>query len=149
MNISLICSSGGHLYELFSLENFWKQYTRFWVTFDKHDVHYLLEQERVYYAYHPTNRHLFNMLRNFSLAWRILKKEGPDVLITTGAGLAVPFIYVAKIFKIHTIYIESLARVENLSLSGKLVYWITDRFYVQWPSLETKYRRAIFRGRVT
>lgn len=148
MKISLVCSTGGHLYELFLLKKFWRQYPRFWVTFDRGDAHYLLEDEKVYFAYSPTNRNVVNLLRNALIAWRIIVQEKPNVIITTGAGVGVPFVYVAKLFKVKTIFIESLTRPENLSLSGKMTYWVVDRFYVQWPSLARHYGRAQYRGRV-
>ena len=44
--IGLICSSGGHLFQLYSLEEFWKEFKRFWVTFEKEDTNYLLKMRR-------------------------------------------------------------------------------------------------------
>ena len=82
------------------------------------------------------------------LSFKILNKERPDLIISTGAGIAVPFIYIAKIFKIKTIYIESLTRVEKLSLTGKLIYPIVDLLLVQWPELEKKYSKAKFKGQI-
>ncbi len=144
MKLCLVCSSGGHLFELNSLEDFWKKHERFWVTFPSSDVEYILQKEKVYFAYHPTNRNIFNLFRNFILAVKILNKERPNVVITSGAGVGVPFIYIAKMLSIKTIYIESLTRIKDISLSGKLVYSVTDYFLVQWPDLAKKYRKAIY-----
>lgn len=148
MKLVLVCSAGGHFYELYTLRGVWQRYPHFWATFAQEDTRDLLAEERVYFTYHPTNRHLMNLLRNFALALRLLRRERPDVLISTGAGVSVPFIYAAKLLHIRTIYIESLARITDLSLSGKLVYPIVDRFYVQWPQLAVRYKRAHYAGRV-
>ncbi|RLN07866.1 hypothetical protein C2845_PM11G10190 [Panicum miliaceum] len=47
-------------------------------------------------------------------------------------------------------YIESIARVKKLSLSGLLLYKlrIADQFFVQWPQLQQKYPRAYYAGRL-
>ena len=82
------------------------------------------------------------------LAFKILKEERPRVLISTGAGVAVPFIIVAKIKKIKTVYIESLGRINELSLSGRLVYKLVDKIFVQWPGLAEKYKKCEYYGQV-
>ena len=70
----------------------------------------------------------------------ILIAERPAVLISTGAEIAIPFFYLAKcLFGSKLIYIESCAQVSNPSLTGRIVYPITDLFLVQWPQLLHKY----------
>lgn len=148
MKICLVCSCGGHFLQLFNLKDFWSTKERFWVTFNAPDTRSLLSEEAVYHAYHPTNRNIRNMIRNMFLAFKILIREKPDLVISTGAGVAVPFIYVAKILKIKSIYIESITRVNKLSLSGSLIYPIVDNLIVQWPELEKRYKKAKFAGQV-
>lgn len=76
----------------------------------------------------------------------------PDILIVNGPGTCVPICYYFFVMKFlglaHTkiLYIESLARVNDLSLSGKLCYLISDRFIVQWEKLQTKYPNAEWFG---
>lgn len=146
--LCLVCSSGGHLIEMHSLEAFWKDKDRFWVTFSGPDAESILRGERVHYGYHPTNRNIKNLFKNFLLALRILKLEKPDIVVSTGAGIGVPFIYAAKLMRIRTIYIESLTFIERMSLTGRLVYLIADHFLVQWPELARKYERAEYKGTV-
>lgn len=148
MKLCLVCSSGGHFFELYCLKQFWSQYEHFWVTFSKQDTCYLLQEEKVYWAYQPTNRNIKNFFRNLLLAWRILRREKPDAVISTGAGVGVPFLYLASFFRKKTIYIESITFVNTLSLSGKLVYPIVHHFLVQWPELTQKNKKAEFKGQV-
>ena len=146
--VSLVCSSGGHFFELYSLDAFWKEMDRFWVTFPGADTKSLLRGEKIYWGYCPTNRNIKNFIRNLFLAFNILRSERPDIVVSTGAGLGVPFIYVAKLMRIKTIYIDSITFTERISLTGKLVYFVADRFLVQWPELTRKYKKAEFRGTV-
>lgn len=148
MQISLVCSSGGHFFQLYSLKKYWEEFEHFWVTFPGRDTTSILRNEKVYWAYYPTNRNIKNLIKNIILAIKILKKKKPDVVISTGAGVSVPFIYIAKLLRIKTVYIESLTRIDGLSLSAKLVYPVVDHLIVQWPELEKRYVKAKFVGQV-
>ena len=93
----MVGSSGGHLTHLYMLKPFWQDKERFWVTFDKEDARSLLEDERMYSCYYPTNRSLKALLINTWIAWRTLRKERPDLIISSGAAVAVPFFYLGKL----------------------------------------------------
>lgn len=142
MKIALVGSSGGHLTHLYLLEKLWENEDRFWVTFDKEDAKYLLKNEKFYKAYFPTNRNLKNLIKNTIVAFKILRKERPDVIISSGAAIAVPFFYLGKCFGAKTIYIEVFDRIDKPTLTGKLVYPVTDEFIVQWPEMKKVYPKA-------
>ena len=148
MKLCLVCSSGGHFQELLRLRNVWQDYDHFWVTFSGVDTTPLLAAEEMIAAYHPTNRNLWNLFRNSLIAWRILRTKKPDLIISTGAGVAIPFFYLAKLFAIKTIYIESLTRIYGLSLTGKIIYPVAGYFYVQWPELARRLKKAIYGGQI-
>ncbi len=148
LKVALVCSSGGHFFELFSLRPFWQEHDRFWITFPGEDTRFYLKDESVRWAYHPTNRNIKNFIRNFVLALKTLRREKPDLIFSTGAGVSVPFIYAARLNGIPCLYLESLARVSSLSLSAKLVYPFVNALLVQWPELAKKYRKTSFRGQV-
>lgn len=148
MKVCLVGSSGGHLTHLYMLKPFWSEQERFWVTFDKEDARSLLEGEQVYPCYFPTNRNVKNLIRNTALAWKVLRKEKPDLIISTGAAVAVPFFYLGKLFGAKTIYIEVFDRIDKPTLTGRLVYPITDRFVVQWEEMKQVYPKAINWGSI-
>lgn len=144
--VLLVASSGGHLVELLQLADQYERSGRHWVTFDKPDARALLVGESVTFAFGPTNRHLGNLARNLLLSLRVMARIRPDAVITTGAGVGVPFLYAARLYGKRAIYVESLARVDELSLSGRLVYWIATHFFVQWPNLARRHRRGTYAG---
>ena len=148
LKICLVGSSGGHLTHLYMLKPFWKDKNRFWVTFDKEDARSLLKDEKVYPCYFPTNRNIKNLIRNTFLAIRVLKKEKPDLIISSGAAVAVPFFYLGKLFGTKTIYIEVFDRINKPTLTGKLVYPVTDRFIGQWEEMKKVYPKAINFGSI-
>ena len=108
----------------------------------------MLENERSYWGYFPTNRNIPNLFRNAILAWKILRKERPSIVISTGAGISVPFLLMARLFSARAVYIESFARKRNLSVTGKLVYLFVDNFYVQTDYLSKQYKKAVFMGTI-
>ena len=147
-DVILVCSSGGHLQQMLALQPAWGAYSHVWVTFDKSDARSLLGEERVVYAHSPTNRNLKNLLRNLVLAWRTLRAVRPRVLLTTGAGVAVPFAWIGRLLRVRIVYVESFTRIEGPSLTGRLVAPIAQRAYVQWPEMEGALRNARYAGNV-
>jgi beta-1,4-N-acetylglucosaminyltransferase len=147
-DVLLVCSSGGHLQQMLAVKPAWEPYSRVWVTFDKSDARSLLRDEKVVYAHSPTNRSLKNLVRNLALAWRTLRVVRPRVLLTTGAGVAVPFAWLARVRRVRIVYIESFTRIEGPSLTGRLVAPIAHRTYVQWPEMARRLPRARYAGNV-
>ena len=87
MKVCLVGSSGGHLTHLYMLKPFWKDKNHFWVTFDKEDARSLLEGDKMYPCYYPTNRSLKALIKNTKIAWNVLHKEKPDLIISCGAAV--------------------------------------------------------------
>lgn len=143
MKICLVGSSGGHLTHLYLLEKFWEKHERFWVTFNKLDSQSLLKNEKKYWCYFPTNRNFKNLIKNTFLAFKILRKEKPDIIISSGAAPAIPFFYLGKLFGAKTIYIEVYDRIELPTLTGKIVYPVADRFILQWDEQKKFYPKGI------
>ena len=148
MKVCLVGSSGGHLTHLYMLKPFWQDKERFWVTFNKEDANSILEGEQVYHCYYPTNRSLKALLINTRLAWKVLRKERPDVIVSSGAAVAVPFFYLGKLFGMKTIYIEVFDRIDKPTMTGKMVYPVIDRFIVQWEEMKQVYKKAINLGSI-
>lgn len=140
--ICMVGSSGGHLTHLQLLKPFWECEERFWVTFDKEDAQSVLANEKVYNCYYPTNRNIKNLIKNTWLAYRVLKTERPTIIISSGAAVAIPFFYIGKIFGIKTVYIEVFDRIDSPTITGKIVYPVTDLFIVQWEEMKKVYPKA-------
>lgn len=146
MKVCLVGSSGGHLTHLYLLKPFWENEERFWVTFDKADAKSILKEEKLHPCYYPTNRNLKNLIKNTWLAFKILRKEKPDLIISSGAAVAVPFFYLGKLFGAKTVYIEVFDRIDKPTMTGKMVYPVTDKFIVQWEEMKQVYPKAINLG---
>lgn len=148
MKICMVCSSGGHLTHMYMLKPFWENKKRFWVTFDKEDAKSILKDEKKYPCYYPTNRNLINLIRNTVVAWKVLRKEKPDLIISSGAAISVPFFYLGKLMGAKLIYIEVYDRIDHSTMSGKMVYPICDKFIVQWEEMKKIYPKAVNLGSI-
>lgn len=146
MKIGLITSRGGHLFQLYQIKDYWSHYNRFWVTFAGEDSKFLLKKERVYFGFYPESRNLINAFRNFFLAFKVLLKEKPNLLISAGAGIAPPFFYVGKLLGVKLIFIEPYDFIKYPSLSGRLVYPITDKILVQHKRQKRFYKKSQYWG---
>ncbi|KAI6191720.1 UDP-N-acetylglucosamine transferase subunit ALG14-like protein [Aphelenchoides bicaudatus] len=88
-------------------------------------------------------------------AFKIVLIKRPNLVLCNGPGTCIPICIAAFVFDLlrlidcRIIYVESVCRVQSLSLSGKLLYYsqIYDGFLVQWPELKQKFGRTEYLGR--
>ena len=137
--VLFVCSAGGHLSQLLQLRPWWEHHDRRWVTYDASDAQAKLVDEDIVAAHFPTTRSVSNTLRNIPLAWKELKRWRPDVVVSNGAGVAVPFFMVARAMRIPTVYIEVYDRVDSQTLTGKLCQPFSSLFLAQWPEQQKLY----------
>ncbi|GAB4315568.1 MAG: PssD/Cps14F family polysaccharide biosynthesis glycosyltransferase [Methanobacteriaceae archaeon] len=156
MKICLECAEGGHLDEMLNIIEAFEGNELFFITTKAPSTEGLADDFKVYYTrrQYETRTKMAIYFREFLLIFKlifrifmILRKEKPKVIVSTGGGSTIPLCYWGKIFGIKIIYIESLARVNSPSLTGKIVHPITDIFLVQWKSMLQFYKRAEFWGR--
>jgi beta-1,4-N-acetylglucosaminyltransferase len=142
MKILLVCSSGGHLAQLYRLRPWWQEHERTWVTFQDPQAESLLAGEAVIPAYAPTTRNIPNAIRNLRLAIGVIRAQRPDVLISDGAGVAFPFFLVGRALRVRTVYLEVYDRISRPTLTGKLCYPLAELFLLQWPEQAVSYPRG-------
>jgi UDP-N-acetylglucosamine:LPS N-acetylglucosamine transferase len=146
--VLFVCSSGGHLAQLHRLEPWWRSRERRWVTFDTDDARSLLADEDLVPAYCPTTRNIPNLLRNLILAFVELHRWRPDVIVSDGAAVAVPFFVAGALLRIPRVYLEVIDRLETPTLTGRLCAPFTDLFLVQDERQRTLYPGSTTIGRL-
>jgi UDP-N-acetylglucosamine:LPS N-acetylglucosamine transferase len=146
IKLGLITSPGGHLFKLYQLKPWWQQYQRFWVTSPVTKKLKILNQEKVYFSRYPFNRNIINFIKNLFLAIKILNLEKPDILFSTGAGIAPPFFIIAKLMGIKLIFMETFIFIPKATLTGRIIYSIADQFLIQNKGLKKIYPKAKYWG---
>ncbi|PTX57933.1 oligosaccharide biosynthesis protein Alg14 [Litoreibacter ponti] len=68
-------------------------------------------------------------------ARRLVRRLQPEIVISTGAAPGLLVLLWAKLFGARTIWIDSVANAERLSLSGRLAYPLSDLWLTQWPQV--------------
>lgn len=144
--VLFVGSSGGHLAQLLALRPWWEARDRHWVTFRTSDAVSQLDGERVTWAYHPTTRNVANLLRNAWLALVVLRRERPDLVVSTGAGVAWPFFVLSRLMRIRTVYVEVYDRLDSRTLTARLCRPFTSLFCVQWDEQVDLYPGATVIG---
>ncbi len=147
MKLCIACSAGGHLTEIKQIEEYYKKHEHFFITFKRFDSIELAEKNKVYFVVDP-KRNPFKFAWNFFQSLKILLKEKPDAIISTGAGIALPALFIAKLMGKKTVFIESFCRIKKPSFSGKIAYKFADLFLVQWKENLKFYPKAKFKGAV-
>ena len=134
VKVLAVASSGGH----------WTQLLRIRRAFESSDVAFVtvLESYRNevpgnrFYCVNDANR--WNKLGLIVLAFRVARiivKEKPDVVVSTGAAPGFFALLWGRLFGAKTIWLDSVTNIDQLSMSGSLVGRYADLWLTQWPHL--------------
>lgn len=148
MKILFAASSGGHLEEILRLRGLTETDNTVLLT---EKVSYTLHPwQKTVYTVPQVNRRdpacVFKLLANGWVSLRVLAREKPDVVISTGALATLPVCLLCRMFRCRLIYIESLTRIQSLSMTGQALYRLADVFVVQWEKLQKRYPKAVCWG---
>jgi UDP-N-acetylglucosamine:LPS N-acetylglucosamine transferase len=145
MKILAIASAGGH----------WIQLLRLTPAFEGHEISYMSTKDGFekmvpghdFYLVPDANRNdKIKLMQNFMKVASIIFKLRPDVIITTGAAPGLMGLIIGQFIGAKTIWVDSIANVESLSLSGKIASRFAKRNYTQWPELAN--RKNIYQGNI-
>ena len=149
IKVCLTSSSGGHFMQLKQLFKMTEKYDTYIFTekneiakgySNKYKINYLKQQERKNVGF------IFEFIFNILKAFFITIWKNPDVVISTGAGATTFVCLFVKIFGGKVIYIESFAKINSQTITGKIVYKFADEFYVQWEEMKKLYPKAHYNG---
>lgn len=150
--VLFISSSGGHLAEIFKVRTLFDKYDYLLVTErdnftksfkNKYNIKYLLRGTRC----KPIS-YFFVCLFNIIKSLIIFLKFKPDIIYTTGAHTCVPMCFIAHLRHKKVIFIEVYDRIDNPSLTAKIVYKIADTFIVQHEEMLKLFPKAVYIGGV-
>ncbi|WP_101689931.1 oligosaccharide biosynthesis protein Alg14 [Dysgonomonas massiliensis] len=145
MKIFVIASAGGH----------WVQLLRLSPAFGGDECIYASTKDSFqkfipnnkFYCIKDFNRNnMLGILRTSLKLFQIIRKEKPKVIITTGAAPGLVSLFIGKLLSKKTVWIDSIANVEELSMSGKIASCFADRVYTQWAHLSNN--KIYFEGNV-
>ena len=148
LRICLAASAGGHISQLLKLAESWDGYETFCVTTTQVVRDKLSRFGEVYVVGECNREHPIRVIAVLLRCIRIVFRQRPDVVISTGAAAGCLLCFLGKMLGAKVVWIDSITNVERLSLSGRMVRYIADLFLVQWPELAGRYKRVEFVGTV-
>jgi len=148
LRVCLAASAGGHLTQLLELSSCWRQYDVFCVSTNEVAVTKLRDYPIVYTVGEGNRKHPFRCLMILLRCLSIALKHRPHVVISTGAAPACLFCLVSKALGSRIVWIDSIANVERLSLSGRIIRPFASLCLTQWPELAQRYRNVEYAGAI-
>ena len=137
--ICIVCTYGGHLTEALYLLDAFREHQVFFITY-KSESSNNLPSKYLFDAPRMNLLHLALKTASYLPAlFKIVRKERPDVIVSTGGEIAIPVFYIAKLFGSRTIFVETWSRIQFPTITGKIVYPVSDVFLVQWPEILRRY----------
>lgn len=144
IDVLVVCSVGGHLTQLLALSGAYVHLNYHFVVNDRCDLAEIMVSNTSVITHADRN---LKQIKNWYEAFSILKRLKPRVILSNGASPGVVFGFIGKyFFGCKYIFLESYSRVKTPSLSARLSYIFADSFYVQWPGLSKRFKRAEYKG---
>lgn len=149
--VFFISNSGGHLAQLLELRSIFSNFNYLIITERKESSLKLKDAYPIYFLTENPKGRSFKfyivLILNFFLAFYLIFKEKPSVMVTTGTYTAFPFYFIARFLKIKTIYIQSYARINSATKGDFLFYRMSDVFVTQWETQMENFPKAnLMRG---
>lgn len=161
MKICLSCAQGGHFDEMVIISKACENQENFFVTVKEETTKCLIGKNSVYFVRKwpkPLNLTYLNIINKILLigyyiyinfpSLYIIIKERPDLIIGCGGQATISLFYIGKIFGCKLIYVESLARIYDISVTGRIIKPITDIFLVQWEELANIHKKTSYWGQI-
>ncbi len=160
LRVCLVCAPGGHLVELMRIKEAFKGCDLSLVTYKEgfqstqNGIDKISTLQNLYIdrMNSGTLASALILARQMLMLGKdavfILANHKPDVVLSTGSEIAIPFMYLAKLMGKRTVFIESLCRIDGLSATAKIVSPAADIMLVQWKNLDGIGRRTRFEGSI-
>ncbi len=148
LKICVAASAGGHMSQLLKLAESWEGRQTFYMTTLSSIWSVQEKQARVYVVGECNREHLVRVIVVLFKCMRVILRERPDVVISTGAAVGCIVCFLGKLLGAKIVWIDSITNVDQISLSGRMVRHIADLFLVQWPELVEKYKNVEYVGEI-
>jgi len=144
VKICVVSSCGGHLTEARCLRSAYAEFDHFYVLNDQALLPPDMEG-RTFFITHAERD--WRVLKNLWEAFAILRRERPHAILSTGAGPAVPFALIGRLFfGTRVIFVETITRIDQPSLTGRIMYRLAHDFFYQWKGLERFFPKGRYGG---
>jgi hypothetical protein len=146
VQVLLVSSSGGVLLDLLALEPWWSRHNAVWAVESAPDTRSALAQATTVHWLAPPGRRLVPLAGSLRRALQIVRAEQPDVVVSAGSSLAVPFFAAARITRTPTVWVWTLNLVRTPGISGRMCAAMASEILLQRESMRSVRPRGVFVG---
>ncbi|WP_083325675.1 oligosaccharide biosynthesis protein Alg14 [Hymenobacter coccineus] len=145
MKILAIASAGGH----------WIELMRISPAFENQEIVYVCTRESFrktvaeneFFCIPDSSRwNKADLIRSFLMIYKLVRLIKPAIIISTGAAPGLMAIFSGRLLGIPTVWLDSIAQTEELSMSGRIARVVAHKMYTQWPELASK--RVTYAGNI-
>lgn len=144
--ICVVASAGGHLSQLLSLSPAWQGRDVVCVSTGEMVREKLGRLGTTYIVGECNRQHLVKTLGVLFKCLKIVWKERPSVILSTGAAAGFLMCFWGKLFGAKVVWIDSVANAEKLSMSGRMIRPFANLILSQWPDVAVKYPKVEYAG---
>ena len=148
LKVCLVASAGGHLVQLLRLRQSWEGHDTVYVSTVDVVRDKLAQFGRVFIIGECNREHPFLTLRVFWRCLKVILSERPDVVISTGAAPGFLMCLTGRLLGAKIVWVDSIANVKRLSMSGKMIRPFCSLFLTQWEDLQDKTKKIEYAGSV-
>jgi anti-anti-sigma factor len=146
--LMLVCAAGGYFRYMQSLKSFWENYSdRVWISVRTNTTESEIENAPRYWGYAPVKDNLINFIRNIFLAFRVVPRQKPDLVVCTGSGFALPYLLIARwVCRSKVVFIESKTRFQDMGLPAWLLMKLNvlDLIVVRSRAIANRYPKSVY-----
>lgn len=146
--LMLVCAAGGYFRYMQSLQPFWQNYpNRVWVSLRTTTTEREIGDSLRYWGYSVLNNNFVNLIRNFLLAFTVVLRQKPDVVVTTSSFFSVPYLLLARwLCGSKLVCIESKTRFHDVSLATSILMKLQalDLIVVRSEVIANRYPKSIY-----
>lgn len=148
MKICIVASAGGHLSQLLLLQPTWEGHEVVCVSTGMMVKEKLEAIGKTYIVGECNRQHPIKTFQVMVKCLRIILRERPKVVISSGAAAGFLICFWAKLFGAKIIWMDSVANTQKLSMSGRMVRFFADLILSQWPNVAGRYNKVEYAGEV-
>lgn len=144
--ILIVTSSGGVSLDVIALKPWWRNHHVEWVAVPAPDTRDLLSGQCVTWADELHLEQPAQLTHAVIAALRHMRSSDPDLIVSAGTALAVPYFVAARVLGIPSWWVQTLNVMGEVGLAAKVCSRLANRVLVQRPQLLAEYRRSAYVG---
>jgi hypothetical protein len=141
--VLLVSSTGGVLLDLLALEPWWSRHASVWAAVRGPDTEQALAGQRVHWIRDVSFLRLSAVAHSMLQAWRILRIERPDLVVSAGSAPALPFFILGRLSGVPTFWISTLNVLTTPGLSGRIAGRLASRVFLQRPASRLRFPHGV------